>query len=270
MSWVWLYGYSLTTYGDDIRQHYNVLLYFHDYFRSILKSIFLEHSLNVPLYDFSIGYGADIITTMSWEGICDPLNLLTIFVPKSKMEYMFWIFIAVRLYLTGITFSMFSFSHGNGLLATYMGTMTYLFCGFVMNAGFHQLTFLNAVLYLPLVLLGADKVFQKRDGRLFSASVALLCISNFYWLYITVLLLILYCILYYLSNCIFSVKGAAKEVSFFLFYGAIGIMMGAFVLFPVAILLSESSRIHADVAIPLFYDYKYYIELFLNYSRNSI
>ena len=49
---------------DGFRQHYVALAYFGKWGREIIKNIFLYHTFEIPLWDFSIGYGSDILTTL--------------------------------------------------------------------------------------------------------------------------------------------------------------------------------------------------------------
>ena len=61
----------------------------------------------VPTWDFSIGYGADIITTLSYYGLGDPLDLLAAFVPGRWTEQLLEGLIVLRLYLAGLAFMAF-------------------------------------------------------------------------------------------------------------------------------------------------------------------
>lgn len=67
--------------GDGLVQHYNALAYYGNWMWTILKNIFLEHRLSIPEFDMSIGLGGDIISTLNFYAMGDPLNLLAVFVP---------------------------------------------------------------------------------------------------------------------------------------------------------------------------------------------
>ncbi len=263
--WIWFYGFSITKGGDDIRQHYNVLVYLHDWYREIFSNLILKHKISIPMFEFSLGQGSDILTTFSYYGIGDPFYLLTAIVPKEGLEYLFWFLMVVRLYLSGINFLTYSLSHNNDKVAVCLGAVVYCFCGFVLNAAFHQLMFMNAMLYLPLILYGADRLFEKKRGALFAIAVTLSAISNFYFFYMTVLLVILYCVLYFLKKYPLNVKLVLKTVWRFLWWGMLGIMMAGFILLPVAGEMIQSGRLESKVFIPLLYNWRYYIELFSHY-----
>ena len=80
-------GKSFIRGGDGLGQHYVALEYWGKYLRRIVKGILLEHRLNIPQWDLHIGYGADILTTLHYYVIGDPLNLLAVFVPAAYMEF---------------------------------------------------------------------------------------------------------------------------------------------------------------------------------------
>ena len=46
-----------TSYG--IPQHFNALVYYRSWLREILRNLFVEHRLEIPMWNMDIGYGAD-------------------------------------------------------------------------------------------------------------------------------------------------------------------------------------------------------------------
>lgn len=120
-------GKSFIRGGDGLGQHYVALEYWGKYLRRIVKGILLEHRLNIPQWDLHIGYGADILTTLHYYVIGDPLNLLAVFVPAAYMEYIYGFLCFLRYYLAGITFSMYCFYHKNGKLPVLLGSLIYVY-----------------------------------------------------------------------------------------------------------------------------------------------
>lgn len=110
-----------------------------------------------------IGYGSDILTTPHYYVIGDPLTLLAVFVPESKTEALYAFLIFLRIYLAGIAFSRYSFYHKNSKQATFMGTMIYIFAGWTIYAAMKHPYFSNPMIYLPLILLGIDKIYKKKS-----------------------------------------------------------------------------------------------------------
>ena len=106
---LFLNGKSLIWSHDGVPQHLNSLAYYGDYLREILHRLFIEHKLEIPMWDMHIGYGSDILTTLHYYVIGDPLTLLSVFVPAEKTEYLYAFLIFLRIYLAGIAFSRYCF-----------------------------------------------------------------------------------------------------------------------------------------------------------------
>ena len=92
-----LNGQSFIQYGDTLKQHYPFLVYYGRWLRQAARCVLTGAA--VPTWDFSIGYGADIITTLSYYGLGDPLDLLAAFVPGRWTEQLLEGLIVLRLYL---------------------------------------------------------------------------------------------------------------------------------------------------------------------------
>lgn len=90
--------------GDGLVQHYTALAYYGEYLRTILRNLFSESVFSIPEFDISIGLGGSIVTTLGYEVLGDPLNLLAAFVPIQYTEYLYIFLIVFRLYLAGIVF----------------------------------------------------------------------------------------------------------------------------------------------------------------------
>ena len=92
---------------DGIAQHYMSLVYLGNYLRDILHNLFINHKLIIPQWDMTLGLGADVITTMNYYVLGDPLNLLAVFVSPEKTEYLYTFLIVLRIYLAGLVFSVY-------------------------------------------------------------------------------------------------------------------------------------------------------------------
>ena len=135
------------------------------------------------MWDMNIGYGSDILTTLHYYVIGDPLTLLSVFVPADKTETLYEVLIFLRIYLAGISFSIFCFYHKNPKQATFMGTLIYIFAGWTIYAAMKHPYFSNPMSYLPLVLMGIDKIYKKEKPWLFIWTTVISAMSNFYFFY---------------------------------------------------------------------------------------
>ena len=252
-------GKSLVWSHDGVPQHLNSLAYYGKYLRKVLHTLFIEHKLSLPLWDMHIGYGSDILTTLHYYVIGDPLTLLSVFVPASKTEALYAFLIFLRIYLAGIAFSRYSFYHKNSKQATFMGTMIYIFAGWTIYAAMKHPYFSNPMIYLPLILLGIDKIYKKQKPYVFIWSVALAGLSNFYFFYMLGIFMVLYAIFRYFD--LFadrSIKNIGKWLGIFAVYSVIAVLIAAVILFPVILPVFGTDRFKAENYVPLFYDRIYY------------
>ena len=252
-------GKSLVWSHDGVPQHLNSLAYYGKYLRKVLHTLFIEHKLSLPLWDMHIGYGSVILTTLHYYVIGDPLTLLSVFVPASKTEALYAFLIFLRIYLAGIAFSRYSFYHKNSKQATFMGTMIYIFAGWTIYAAMKHPYFSNPMIYLPLILLGIDKIYKKQKPYVFIWSVALAGLSNFYFFYMLGIFMVLYAIFRYFD--LFadrSIKNIGKWLGVFAVYSVIAVLIAAVILLPVILPVFGTDRFKAENYVPLFYDRIYY------------
>lgn len=189
---------------DGWKQHYPALVYYGRWLRACLKALFLEHSLALPTYSFSLGYGSDIIETLSYYVIGDPFTLGTVFVPERYTEYYYTAMILLRLYCAGVAFSVFcrymrrrsarTGAGRTGNMAILAGSLVYVFCGFTLISAVRHPYFVNPMIYFPLLLLGVERVLDHRRPTLLIVMAFLAGISNFYFLYSLTILTLAYLI----------------------------------------------------------------------------
>lgn len=258
-TFVWFDGNSD---NDGLVQHFNSLVYYAKYLRSIFRNLFFEHSLQVPMWDMSIGYGQDIITTLSFYVVGDPFSFLAVFCPVDKMESFYGFLILLRIYAAGLSFSYYCRYRNHKNLWVLVGALIYCFTSYTLVAGAAHPFFLLPLIYLPLLLVGAEKILNKNGIAFFTAIIALSAISNFYFFYMLCIIVVLYTVLRYIEQF-----GKTKPIHFFKYLirfissGLIGICIAMVILLPVAMSLFSSSRVSADNYIPILYNAKYYVEI---------
>lgn len=175
---------SFTKMADGVAQHYAVLMWI----RNTLRQ-FLHGNFALPMVDFSVGQGFDVIGTLNYYGVGDPVNLLTVFFAGNHLDQMYMFLILFRMYLSGLTFSYYCSTAGIQRKASVLcGSWLYVFCSFALIGGMKHPLFLNGMLYLPLLLAGTEHLLQKKSIRFLSVSVALAFMSNYYFMYMNTVL----------------------------------------------------------------------------------
>lgn len=257
--------------GDGIVQHYNTLAYYGDYLRKVLHVIFIEHSFDIPLWDMRIGYGSDIITTMSYYVLGDPFSALSIFVPKTYTQLLYNFLIMFRIYCAGLAFSFYARKKGNEDRYVLLGAITYSFCGYILYVEVVHPYFANPMIYLPLLLYGVDKIFTEKKPYLFICSVAISAISNFYFFYMLVMMVILYAIYrYWAEYHTIKIKQVLTWIGKFIIYGFAGVLLGGITLIPSIIQLINTARLGISPYVPILYSLRYYLQLPGSYIVGNI
>ena len=91
-SFVWGAGVE-----DGLSQHFSALAYYGEALREFFRNLLAGHP-KLVMWDMSLGYGADILSTLNYYAIGDPLNLLYGFVSPKNTETMYNFMIVLRMY----------------------------------------------------------------------------------------------------------------------------------------------------------------------------
>lgn len=252
-------GKSLVWSHDGVPQHINALAYYGKYLRNVLKTLVFDHKISLPMWDMHIGYGSDILTTLHYYVIGDPLTLFSVFVPEKNTEILYEILIFLRIYLAGITFSIYCFYRENPKQATFIGCLVYIFAGWTIYASMKHPYFSNPMIYLPLVLMGIDKVYKKEKPYLFIWATAVAAMSNFYFFYMISIFMVLYAAFRYFG--IFRKRSVKDVFQWFLKFAGfylVALMIAALIFLPVVMTLFGTERFQAQNYVPLLYDRIYY------------
>lgn len=228
---------------DALYQHYNAFVYYGKWLRGIVRTLFFEHRLEAPLWEFSIGYGGDVIHTLSYYVIGDPFALLSVFFPAAYAEIGYGAVLLLRFYAAGIAFCAYSRKMGAGTFAALSSSMMYLFCSYSCIAIRHPY-FINPMFYLPLLLLGVEKIMKKERPYCYVVAVFLTAVSNFYFFYMIVLLTILYVAVRLLCDpqqrCW---KNLLQSFGKFFGFAIVGVMMASVLFLPVVVNFLSDKRI---------------------------
>ncbi len=198
---------------------------------------------------------------MHYYVIGDPFAAGAVFIPMRFMYLYYDAMLLLRMYLSGIAFSHLCFRTGiKSRHAILAGSVTYVFSYWAIYAARHPF-FLSPMLYLPLLILGIEKILKKERPYLFIFTVFFSALSNFYFFYILVLLTVLYVAIRLLYSYRRDIRLALCALCKIGGASILGVLMAAIVFLPVLPAFLGSSRRTAENTIHLFYPISYYINL---------
>ena len=261
ISFVWL--------SDGWNQHLKAYFYYSAWLKRIVNTFLAHNVFTVPQWDYSMGFGSDVITTLNYYGLGEPLTFLLLFVKQKNIPQFYNVLVIVRMYLAGLSFSLFCFTHKKeNFLTVLLGSMIYVFSSYPMLFGLHHPFFLIPMIMLPLWCVGLEKIMRKESPVLFILSVFISLVSNFYFFYMTLLLFFLYFLFRFLScwkrN---NIKSAGILTLKTIGYGCIGCMIGAVIFLPVVFLFSRGSRNHIVYHYDLLYDLPFRQQIITDFGQ---
>ncbi len=242
--WLFLKGkISFIWNTDGLRQHYIILYDFNEKVRNLFNEGFSTFSLNM-------GLGLDVIEQYSYYVIGDPFAWLSLLFPLDKLEYVYSILIVLRMYCIGLAFMAYCKYHKKGNLPTIIGSLAYAFCGFVLYGGIRHPYFLNALILLPIIFIGIDRLLKENKKGLFIVSIFISSIVNYYFFYILTIIAVIYTIV----KLIFEYRDkGTKWIINTVLNGIgcyiIGVLMSACILLPTIYGFLNSARTDVDIAV---------------------
>ena len=266
-SFVWGAGVE-----DGLSQHFSALAYYGEALREFFRNLLAGHP-KLVMWDMSLGYGADILSTLNYYAIGDPLNLLYRFVSPKNTETMYDFMILLRMYLAGITFIMYARKMKKRSYGTVIGALVYVFSGFCFRLGLRHPFFINPMIYFPLLCLGIEKIYQRERPYVFIFAVCVSAMSNYYFLYMLTIFAVIYAwIRFYKYTEENKMKNFFLTILKFGMYYTLGIAMAAVILLPSVIGFLGNGRYGkgADWKSLIVYPGKYYllfIENFIGYGN---
>ena len=151
---------SFIWYADGIKQHF-VILYD---FNQIIRNMFKE---GIPMLSWNMGLGLDIIGQYSYYVLGDPFAYISLLFPIDKLEVAYNFLVLLRMYCVGLAFVIYCKYTKKEEINTILGAIIYTFCGFILYAGIRHPYFTNAAIFLPLTLLGTEKLLKENKKIFF-------------------------------------------------------------------------------------------------------
>ena len=222
--------FTITPFGNrtwltiDLGQQY---VDFFSYYQDTLL-----HHPEQFFYSFSKSIGGEMVSLWAYY-LLSPFNLLFLLIPHSAIAMGVSLLIFLKLVSCTVSFAVLldvKFKQRNWttlLFALSYGFMSYL------SANQFNVMWLDALIGLPLIILGVDALLLKRNPLYYVLPLSLTILSNYYTGYMICLFLGLYFPYAYLTaNDSFSWKSFIKQFGHFIFYSVLSVGLIMIILLP--------------------------------------
>lgn len=222
--------FTITPFGNrtwltiDLGQQY---VDFFSYYQDTLL-----HHPEQFFYSFSKSIGGEMVSLWAYY-LLSPFNLLFLLIPRSSIAMGVTLLIFLKLFSCTVSFAVLldvKFKQRNWttlLFALSYGFMSYL------SANQFNVMWLDALIGLPLIILGVDALLQKRNPLYYVFPLSLTILSNYYTGYMICLFLGLYFPYAYLTSVeTFSWKIFGKQFGRFIFYSVLSVGLITVILLP--------------------------------------
>jgi integral membrane protein len=222
--------FTITPFGNrtwltiDLGQQY---VDFFSYYQDTLL-----HHPEQFFYSFSKSIGGEMVSLWAYY-LLSPFNLLFLLIPRSAIAMGVSLLIFLKLVSCTVSFAVLldvKFKQRNWttlLFALSYGFMSYL------SANQFNVMWLDALIGIPLIILGVDALLQKRNPLYYVFPLSLTILSNYYTGYMICLFLGLYFpYAYLMANDSFSWKSFIKQFGSFIFYSLLAVGLIMFILLP--------------------------------------
>lgn len=243
-------GVSFVYNGDAFVQHFPSQIYIGEYL-SRLGEFFKS---GFERFNFNIGLGQDVLSTYHYYGLTDPLSAIFLIKSINAID-MYTLKIFLRIYLAGISFIIMCeyFKADKKSINSALGAIIYAFSNYALTPGMMHPFFINAMIFLPIMIIGVNRLVYKNKILLFVVIFSLSLIVNVYLsiiLSITAFVYALVCII-----DLFKKKGFSCAMKYFtngIFSYLIAFFISGIISFPViySIITNSIRNIENKVELP--------------------
>lgn len=192
------------------------------------------------LYSWTAGMGINYIGLFAYY-LSSPFTFLILLFQKQHLPEALLFITILKFGLISLTFSAYSrYVFRASKRITVIFSVLYALMSYSIVYSF-DLMWLDGVLFLPVILLGIEKILKENRFILFCTSLCLLFIANFYISYMVGIFSFLYFIVTYLSH--YSIKQVKVFLHKILLFGLSALLaagMAAFLVLPTYFALKSS------------------------------
>lgn len=237
----WLYGKTFFWGTDGSTQYLPELTYSRYWAKTVFSGI-TGGSFSFPLWSLWVGLGQKTFDNVINYRL---FNFLYCLFPREAIEQYQMFRVLAGMYLSGLSFLAYGRTRTRDRMGLLLGSMLYLFGGFIPLYTTKHWLFLEMTFAFPLMLLGVDQIFDGKWSWLFIFVVFKTAMSYFYSVLMVTLPAVIYALFHYyeLDGSQRSERGGFGRIFLrHVVQYVAGIGLAAVSLFPCIVDVLNSSR----------------------------
>ena len=236
---IFLYAENMIPFGENtiavldmIGQYTPFLLW---YKQNLLK-------LNSLIYSLSGGLGQNTIGFLAYY-LVSPLNFLLLFFKNENIPYGIILVSLLKAALASSTMQLYLFKIRKDWYSIVFGCC-YGLCSFAVCHGYN-IMWMDTFMLVPIIMIGLEKILRGEKNYLYSISLCLGIVCNYYMGYMVCLYLLLYFLLYLFLRC--PKENRLEILIMFVKYSLCAGGMSAFFTLPTLYCLRRSAKTTSSI-----------------------
>ena len=203
-------------------------------------------------YSFSRAMGGEFLGLYAYY-LASPLSYIVALFPQHMILEALYLMLILKCGLSGFTFGYYLYKNNvtKNKAAQVMFSCMYALSayGVVMQ---HNTMWFDCVILLPLIALGIEKLIKERKYKMFTISLALSILSNFYIGYMVCIFVFIYFFFYYFSRSGKEINPIGEKLHFVRsitrvgIFSAIAVAISACILLPALYSLTFGKNTFSD------------------------
>ena len=187
-------------------------------------------------YTFRTGLGVNFLSLFSYY-LSSPFNLLILLFKRDQLNMAVSWLIVLKLSLSGLFSSIYFTSRSRKPdLHIVAISVAYALNGYMVGYCWNVM-WLDAIMILPIIILGIDRLIEERDGRLYGLGLFYALFCNYYIAF----MICIFCVIWYINHRIRSYKEFFIRGIVFAIYSFVAAGMAAVILIPAYMGIRQTS-----------------------------
>lgn len=165
------------------------------FYREVISNI-MQGQWKLPMWDMTLGLGGNVLEVVSFQ----PIYVICSTLFYHHISVGILVYDIVCMYFIGLAFMFYCKHLHCSRWSSLVGALVYVFSGFLLNYCLMQPKMLELCLLLPLLLLGIDRLLEKKKYGLYMVTIGCLALGDSWNLYLMSFIIVSYLIIKYVCS----------------------------------------------------------------------